>query len=248
MVDDRDPLFREIDEELRREQLQKLWNQYGTYIILAVALLILGVAGYKWMEARRAAEANAAGARYQAVISLLEQGKTDQAREELKALADSGPAGYAALAELQLAATALSAGKTAEAAAAYDKLANDGRADPLLRDFARLQSASLMVGTASWTEMQNRLNPLLGEKSPWRYSARELLGLAAIRSGEIAEAKKIYGELLTEQKVPPSIQERARMAMSLLAGVDEAKLFRTEGSVRPGSGAAGAGGSPATQK
>lgn len=248
MVDDRDPLFREIDEEMRREQLQKLWEQYGTYLVLAVVLLLLGVGGYKWIEARRAAEANAAGARYQSVVTLVEEGKSGQASQELKAIAESGPAGYAALAELQLAAAALAAGKKDEAVAAYEKLANDGGADPLLRDFARLQSASLMLDSASWTDVQNRLTPLLGDKSPWRYSARELLGLAAIRGGETAEARKIFGELLTDQKVPPSIQQRARVALSLITRSGEAKPARTEGNSQPGSGASGAGGSPAKQQ
>ena len=56
-------LFDEVNEEVRREQLKKLWDQYSIYII-AVALLIIaavgGWRGYQYLEAKKAAEAGAA--------------------------------------------------------------------------------------------------------------------------------------------------------------------------------------------
>ena len=55
MVDQRDALAREVDEELRREQLMKLWEKYGIFVIGVVVLIILGIGGYKFVEARRIA-------------------------------------------------------------------------------------------------------------------------------------------------------------------------------------------------
>jgi len=56
-------LFDEVDEEVRREQLKKLWDKYSLYII-AVAILIVaavgGWRGYQYLEAKKAAEAGAA--------------------------------------------------------------------------------------------------------------------------------------------------------------------------------------------
>jgi hypothetical protein len=37
-------IFREIDEELRRDNFRKLWSRYGRYVIAAV-VLVLVVAG-----------------------------------------------------------------------------------------------------------------------------------------------------------------------------------------------------------
>ena len=44
-------IFREIDEELRRENLLKLWSRYGKYVI-AVAVLAVLIAGsvVAWRE------------------------------------------------------------------------------------------------------------------------------------------------------------------------------------------------------
>ena len=40
-------LFDEVDEEVRREQLHKLWAQYGNYLIAACVLLVVAVGGWQ---------------------------------------------------------------------------------------------------------------------------------------------------------------------------------------------------------
>ena len=63
-------IFSEVDEEVRRERLQKLWNQYGYYFIAACVLLVVAVGGwrtYEWYEAKKAAEA---GSAFQAAAAL----------------------------------------------------------------------------------------------------------------------------------------------------------------------------------
>src|SRR5258708_8443911 len=53
-------IFQEVDEEVRREQLKKLWDRYGIYAVIAAFLVVAGIAawrGYSWLEAKKAAEA-----------------------------------------------------------------------------------------------------------------------------------------------------------------------------------------------
>lgn len=242
MADDDKAFIRQIDEEMRREQLAKLWQQYGTYMIAAAALIVIGVGGWKWFEARAIAEARAAGARYEAVTELVQGGKMAEAEKEFQAIAKDGPAGYATLARLQLAAAAVKAGRKDDAVAALDSLSGDVHVDPLLAGYARLQAAQLKLGTAGWTEMQNRLNPLLGDGSAWRYSAREALGLAAYHAGMLDEARKSFEQLLADRKVPPSIAERSKIAMSMIVAVE---LSKTGAAAQPKTEGAATGGKPA---
>ena len=81
------------------------------------------------------------------------------------------------------------AGKTAEAVAAFEAIAKESGVDPLLADYAALQAAMLRLDSASWTDMQNRLNGLAADGNAWRFSARELLGLAAQKAGKTEEAR-----------------------------------------------------------
>jgi hypothetical protein len=218
-----DGFLREVEEELRRERLEKIWRQYGTYILIVAALIVFGVLGYKYWENSRMVAAQSMGARYEGALHLLSEGKEASAAKEFETLALYGASGYAALARLQLAGALLKEGKKSEALAAYEALANDRGADPMLKSYGALQAAALRLGEADFTEMQNRLNDLTADTSPWRYSARELLGLAALRAGRTEEARKTFEQLLADQRTPPSILERARIAMTSVVAADLVK-------------------------
>ena len=178
----------------------------------------------KLSSANATSAAQAAGSRYESAINLFADGKSDDGTKALADIAKDGPPGYAALAELRSASVYAGAGKSAEALASYEQLANSSNADPLLRDYARLQAASLRAGQADWTEMQNRLNPLIGDKSPWRYFARELLAVAALKAGKTAEARSTLESMVADPVVPASLAERARQMMSQVVAAEQAAL------------------------
>lgn len=230
MVDKNDALLREVDEELRREQLEKLWQKYGGYAFIVALLIVVGVGGTKWLEARRQAAAEAAGASYSAAIDALKADKPEDALKTLGGLATQGPVGYAQLAQLQLAGAALKAGKTADALKSLEEIGKNTSADRLLRGFAQLQAASLRLGEADFTEMQNRLNSLTGESSPYKVSARELLGFAAFKAGKLEEARKLLEPLLIDPNATRAIQDRIKVVMAEITAAELAK--------EPASGAA----------
>lgn len=230
MVDQRDSLAREIDEELRREQLLKLWERYGTYVVVVAALIIVGIGGFKFYEHRRTVAAEAAGASLVKATREAAQNKKAEAQKALEDIAANAPSGYAVLARLRLAAAKREAGKTAEAASAYETIAKASGVDPLLGDYAQLQAAMLRVDSVSWTDMQNRLNPLAADSNAWRFSARELLGLAAQKAGKIDEARTEFQRLLTDRGTPPSIAERARLMLAMLT---EAELASVPAAPKP---------------
>jgi hypothetical protein len=223
MANDGDSLLREVDEELRREQMQKLWERYNGVAFGAAALIVLAVGGYKLLENRRIAAMEAAGAEYTAALKLSEENKIDDAGKAFEKIAQSGPAGYQALAKLQLAGANAKAGKTAEAIATYQSIIDTPGADSLLRNFSQLQIATLKLGESDFTEQQNRLTPLSGEDSPFKVTARELLGLSAFKVGKFDEARKNFEPLLIDPKASRAIQERVKIVMGEIARAETAK-------------------------
>lgn len=213
-------LLRELEDEHRRAQLVKLWKTYQPFVFAGAFAIVAGVGGYKIYENQTQQRQAAQGARFEDGLKAAEAANADEARKAFTDLAENGSKGYAALARLQLAAADAKAGNTAAAVATYDAVADDGSADSLLRGFARLQAATLRSGTADWTEMQNRLNDLVGDKSPWRFSARELWGVAAMKAGKLDEARRAFEQLLTEPGTPPSIGQRAQLLMSQIVAAE----------------------------
>ena len=230
MVDQKDSLAREVDEELRRERLLKLWEQYGTYVIAAVVVLLAGIGVYKFVENRRAQAAEAAGARLALAGRETAENKQAAAHKTLEEIAAAAPKGYATLARLRLAAALREAGNTKEAISAYEAVAKEGGIDPLLADYALLQAAMLRLDGADWTEMENRLTGLAADGNAWRHSARELLALAAQKAGKLTDAREEYQRLLSDPGTPPGIAGRARVMMSMLT---EAELAKVETAPAP---------------
>lgn len=214
MADDRDSLLREVEEELRREQMQKLWDRYNGLIIGAAALIVIGVGGYKFLESRRIAASQTAGAEFAKALQLSEDKKDEDALKAFETLAQSGPAGYAQLAKLNVAGAHARAGKTAEAIAVYDSIVAQSGGDALLKNYAQLQVAALKVGDGDYTEQQNRLKPLATDDSPFKITARELQGLTAFKAGKLAEARQFLEPLLIDQNASRAIQERVKIVMA----------------------------------
>src|ERR1700720_2185586 len=86
-------IFQEVDEEVRREQLKKLWQRYGNFIIAACLLVVVAVGawrGYEWWETKKAAEN---GAAFEQAVMLAESGKQQEAEAAFAKLATDGSAG-----------------------------------------------------------------------------------------------------------------------------------------------------------
>ena len=210
-------IFREVEEEIRQDQLKTLWDKYGVYVLGVCIGIVVAVGGIKGWEAYQRSSAEDAGARYLQAVDLIEEGKQAEARKAFEELAANGPVGYSTLARFQKAATLAASGDKASAVTEYVKLANDGNLDDLLRGLANVRAAIILVDTASRKDVEARVTKLNTRDNPWRNSAREILGLAAYKSGDTAAADTLYNEIVGDPAASASIRQRAQVMLSLLA-------------------------------
>ena len=209
-------IVREVDEELRKEQFEKLWLKYRVAILTAAALVVLMVAGYKGWQGYRAGQAAAAGAQFDAALGLMQTGKPDEAARALEAITIGGSGAYPALAGLRLAAKAAAEGKADDALARYDGIAKAAGVDATLRGLARIEAAQLRLDTSDFTAMQNQLNDLATLASVWRNSARELLGLSAYKAGKLTEADDYFAAIMADKDGHGAISQMAEMMRELI--------------------------------
>ncbi|HHK74852.1 MAG TPA: tetratricopeptide repeat protein [Rhizobiales bacterium] len=208
-------IFREVDEEVRQEELKKLWNKYGTFIIAVAVLIVLGVAGMKGWKAWNKSRIEAAGASFSQAMDLVDAGKLTQAEEKFKALAASGVGGYKVLARFK-AADLIGKDKAAKVAA-FDAIAKDTGNDKVLRQMARIRAALLRLDEADGAEMETRLKGLSDPLNPWRHTARELLGLHAWKHGDYKKANEYFTQILRDAASPRDIRARAARMRDLIA-------------------------------
>jgi len=209
-------IFREIDEELRRDNLLKLWKLYGRYIIAAAALALV-VAGtmVAWRD-HQLAERRAQSARYAGALALVHDGKEADAVKVFAAIAQEG-GGYALLADFDNAALLAKSGDRPAAAAAYDRIAAQSDLDPSLRGLALLLSVIQGAPEADPHATIQRLTPLTQTGNPWRPTAVELTALARLKSGDKSGALDLYRGLAGDLSAPQSLRARAAEMVVALA-------------------------------
>lgn len=209
-------IFQEVDEEVRREQLKKLWERYGYYIIAGCVLIVAGIGawrGYEWWETKKAAEA---GVAFEQAVTLAESGKPQEAEAAFAKLATDGTAGYRVLARLREAAE-LAQSDPKAAIKSYDDIAADRGAGEAIQDVAALRAGFLLVDSASYAEMRTRLEPLTRAERPFRYSARELLTLSAWKHGDMSAARQWADMIITDPQTPAGARSRAELLSELIA-------------------------------
>ena len=209
-------IFHEVDEEVRREQLKKLWQRYSHYIIAACVLVIVGIAGwrgYEWWEAKRAVES---GAAFEQAVTLAESGKAQEAEAAFAKLAADGTAGYRVLSRLREAAE-LAQSDPKAAIKAYDEIAADRGAGQVIQDLATLRASFLLVDRTSYADLRSRLEPLTGPERAFRYSARELLALSAWKQGDVSAARQWTDTIMSDPQTPAGARSRAEVLSQLIA-------------------------------
>jgi hypothetical protein len=211
-------LFDEVNEEVRRDQLKKLWDQYSIYIIALALLIIAGVGGwrgYQYLEARKAAEA---GAAFDKAVELSEANKHVEAEAAFADLAAKAPSGYRVLARLRMAAEV--ANRDAQAAAKlFDEIAGDRSVGTAEQDLARIRAAQLLLDSTTYPNMLQRLEPATAPTSTFRHTARELLALSAWRANDATATRKWLDLIANDGETPPSLRSRAEALQALLPPV-----------------------------
>jgi hypothetical protein len=209
-------IFQEVDEEVRREQLKRLWQNYGHYFVAACILIVAGVGawrGYQWWEAKQAAQA---GAAFEQAANFAEAGKHQEAEAAFAKLASDGTGGYRVLSRLREAAQ-LAPTDSKAAVSAYDQIAADSSAGQVMQDLAAVRAGFLLVDTAPYSEMQSRLEPLTAADRTFRHSARELLALSAWKSGDMTAARQWTDMIMTDPQTPAGTRSRAQVLSELIA-------------------------------
>nr|WP_249806418.1 tetratricopeptide repeat protein [Bradyrhizobium sp. 1] len=195
-----------------------MWDRYSIYFIALMVLIVAAVGGwrgYQYLEAKKAAEA---GAAFEKAVELSEQAKHTEAETAFTELAAKAPSGYRTLARLRAAAE-VAARDPKAAAKMYDDIAADRGVGGEWQDLAKIRAAGLLVDSASYTDMQQRLESSATPKSTFRHSAREMLALSAWRSNDATAARKWLDAIAEDGETPSALRSRAEALQALLPPV-----------------------------
>jgi len=213
--------LREVDDELRRDQLTSFWERYGRWTIAGIVVALAAFAGVLYWQHRQTEAAGVEGEQLQAAYDSLGAGQADQANKALAPIASSGREGYRALALMTQADILLGKKQDKAAAALFAKIAADTSLAQPFRDIALIRQTTAEFDTLKPQVVIERLRPLAVPGNAYFGSAGELVAIAYLDSGRKDLAGRLFGQLAQSDAVPDSIRQRA-VQMAGTMGVNTA--------------------------
>jgi hypothetical protein len=208
-------IFREVDEDVRRDRFEQIWKQYGNLIVAAALVLVAAAAGWQLYGHFRLKMEERASAKFQTAIEASEAGRPAEAESLLANIMKKGPAGYAILARFREAAET-GARDAAAGVTLYDALSADAGLGSALQGLAQLRAAMLLADSQPAADLAKRLDPLTGAASPWRNLAREMLGLAELKANDYEAAGRHFDEILTDPETPSALRQRVDIYLGVV--------------------------------
>ena len=208
-------VFEEVDEQLRSQRIESMLRQGWPFAAAAVGAVLIVALGIWGWTAHQTAEEGKASVAYQAGLDAAGKGDAVGAERQFAEVSASGPPAYKALALMQQAQIRLDQKRPDDAVRLFDEAAK-AAPDAIIGDAARLKAAWLLTDTRPLAEVEPRLTPLTGAKSPYRSLAREALAMAYLRAGKLDEAKGAFAVIALSQDASQSAQARAHAAIDMI--------------------------------
>jgi hypothetical protein len=217
--DPAETFVREVDENLRRDQMRDMAKAYGKWIVAAVVLFLVAIGGYLYWQNRQQEQASAESESLAAALDKAESGDSKGAVAALAPVSESASDVNSASAMLARAAIALRQNDRKTAIGIYRELAADDGLPQVYRDVATLRGTMTEYDSLKPDEVIARLSPLAEPGKPFFGSAGELVAMALLAKGDRAGAGRLFAKLAADPQVPQTIRARAvQIAGSL--GVD----------------------------
>ena len=212
---DEDPLLKEISEDVKNDQMKILWDKYGLYIIIFVAVVLTAAVSFEtfrnWANKRNQEISNA----YAVAISLQSQGKLDESLKLFQNLSEHSGL-YADIAKLQIANIYFEQKKNNEAVEVLEQLIDDAESSQM-QEVASLKLAAYKLDTnAPAQDVKEILLPLTQQDSGSYNVARQLLAMLAIRDGDLEAAKKEYEQIIASASSSDELKSRAQDMITII--------------------------------
>jgi hypothetical protein len=214
-------LEQELNEDLHRDKLIRIWNQYGKYIVAALVLVLGCIIGYMSWRSYKEAKAIDSTQQLIKILRQVEQGKIMDAFAELRELSNKSSSDIKTLTEFIYSGLRLKvyeqSGKINELQEQeLDELValeKDVKQDIVWRDLAALTTVLYKFDILSPQELIKKLRPLISVDRPFMFSALEITAFLHMKAGEFEEAKSLFEQISKDANAPAEMRQRAELML-----------------------------------
>lgn len=210
-------IFREVDEEVRRDKWLAFAKKYGVYIGIAVAAVVLTVAGNEAWKAWQQQQRTEASQRYFVASQQTDaEEEPETALSAFEEIASEDNGGYSLLAAFQEAGILARNGSPEEAAATLESVAGSS-APQVWRDAALIQAAQYRLDMGDYQAVEDMLSEQIESQGPYRPLALEVAALAALERGDTARAREHLEAIADDAQASGRVRQRATQMLATIS-------------------------------
>ncbi len=214
-------LAREVDAEVKNEQMRALWKKYRFVVGGAIAVVLMTVIGLEFYHSWQTKQQLLESDQFENAVILVAEGKNDEAQPILNNLIVNGKTGYQYLAMLKMAYIYGVSGDTNSAVNLLKQVFDNSSAPKPLADVARLTYVGAQIDSpnANPAELEKMLSPLQNPKNAFYGEAVELSAVLALNQGKTDEAATLLKAGLNAPKLNPAVRERLTELAAVVEGL-----------------------------
>ncbi len=203
-------IFDEVSEELKQDQLIKIWKKYSKLIITIIFLIIISLISYQAYLTWNKKKIETISEQYFQALEELENKNYSKGLSLFLNNSQKHNSGYRILSLFGLAELNHQNGKTDEMIINYKTIYDDEGIDVYYRNLARILSV-IKDNSSSFDRQKLLLEPILNSPNNLQIIAAELEVMLLIKFDKIKEAQKALNVLLKRSDM--SFEQKNRLEL-----------------------------------
>ena len=203
-------IFREVDEDIRKERYINLFRKYGVYVIAIIVIIVGTLAGIQFYSGYQVNKNEMLFAEY---INIIENNSDDT----LEKLSDSGNTSILFVIGLYLLKRSdilVASVQFDQATLLLSEAIENNALNKIHNDVAIYKLLMINIETLSIEEIKSYQNKLISEVDAF-YLTEELIAIKFLIEGQKEDAIKKFSELSTNNSVPIEIKNRSAVFIKI---------------------------------
>jgi hypothetical protein len=203
-------IFREVDEDIRKERYINLFRKYGVYVIAIIVIIVGTLAGIQFYSGYQVNKNEMLFAEY---INIIENNSDDT----LEKLSDSGNTSNLFLNGMYLLKRSdllVASGQIDQATLLLSEAIENNVLNKIHNDVAIYKLLMINIEILSIEEIKSYQNKLISEVDAF-YLTEELIAIKFLIEGQKEDAIKKFSELSTNNSVPIEIKNRSAVFIKI---------------------------------
>ena len=201
-------IFNEVDEDIRKERYQSLWNKYGKYVISLIVLIIVIFSISQYSKQKNIIDNKKLLDIYYSAAEKIEINQYELANKSLVKVYNEKNKTLSALSGFKLAEILIQDNQKEKALLFLEEMYNNKSLEQIYRELALYKYIIINFENIQIKEVEDIVNSITTNKIILEPYFQEIFGIRLLTLGNIERANSIFTELSVNENTPFDLKVR----------------------------------------